>query len=138
MCLTDITQAVYDALLNDEALAQVTVLKAFPFAVTPTKLEKPVAAVAPAAFQGEAAALGEETLFGSFKVDVDGFLPFEDGSPATATLAKSIITAVLPLQPCAVAVSGVKIESGLFCYRITCTFTFSGAWEEGGNTHGNA
>ena len=118
---------IYTALKESEALENYIVIKAYPYATKPTKLQKSVITVSPAASELKNVTLGEKSAFGTYGIYTDIFIPQESGSPCGSDAVQKIIEILSDFEPVNIKISEFKNEDVLNAFSLRCLFRFSGA-----------
>ena len=110
----------------DTALQDCCIIKAFPYAKKPTRLQKIIIAVTPAALEGRATALGEDRYIGEYGISVCLYIPQSFGSPVAFHTAETVVNAVTALSPVGIKLGSMESRERLDCFLLECTFTFCG------------
>lgn len=135
MYLAKETKNILDMLKSNEYFSDKKVIMAYPFAKKPTRLADIVVTISPSSLSAKNIEAGGESLFGSYKIDADIFVPQDMGSPCVFDVIEKTVNTVIPLFPCAVSVSEIYPMDELFCFTAKCSFTFSSEIDFGGENY---
>ena len=124
MYLATVTDAVYQTLSACEALADASVIRAFPYVKKPLRMKTPVLCVSPSGVQASRAALGGECFMGEYGVDIDLFVPHCLGSPVAETLLEKAAAAVCAMGITHIRIGAIRSENALDSFTAKCTVTF--------------
>lgn len=127
MFLNEKINELFDRLSNDENLKDIKFIKAYPYAKKATILESVVATLSSGDIKIESVAMDNKSYYGSFGVNINVFVPYEMGSPASMTILERIINSALDMTSVGVKVGTIQNDTVTACYRILATVTYNGA-----------
>lgn len=108
------------------AFKKTDIIKAYPYVMKPTLLDRVVITVSPAVIDGKNVSLGEENIFAYYTIDADIFVPCEFGSDRMCGLIEAVLKSQLDSSFSAVATSRVGADDKISCLTAKCSFTYNG------------
>lgn len=133
MYLNKKTTDIVQKLSLDKRFKEIKVIMAYPDVNKPTRLKKIVVSVSPSAIDAENISVGEECMYGEYKIDIDVFVPQNFGTPCVQEVVQNIIDALKDEMMSGIKVSEIKAYNSLFCYGVNCRLTFLGEIDFGGS-----
>lgn len=127
MFLNEKITELFEKFSNDENLSDIKFIRAYPYAKKATILESVVATLSPGDISVESVAMDNKSYYGSFGVNIDVFVPYEKGSPASMDVTERIINSALDMTSIGVKVGKIHNDTITACYRVSATVTYNGA-----------
>lgn len=106
--------------------SQIKVIKAYPYAIKPTRLKKTVITVSPSQISAENISLGETHLFADYKIDVDIYVPQQIGADSIISIVREIFRCAAGFYAVGVTASKITADDNLNCFISKCTIEFNG------------
>ena len=106
------------------ALDDVKIIKAFPYAIKPTVLDKAILTLSPGEVSCESVGIGDDCFHGSYGIDANVFVPYEMGSSLTADILSHFLQNSVDCRVQGVRVTPAQANDTLHCYTAGCTLTY--------------
>lgn len=133
MYLNDKIDIIAGKLSADKRFDNIKVVMAYPNVHKSTQLKKIVAAVSPSEIDAEKISVGDNCMYGEYKIDIDVFVPHNFGSPCIQNTVESVVDVLKDEMPSGIKVSKIQVNNSLFCYYVNCCFTFCDVIDFGGS-----
>ncbi len=119
-------------LKQTEDFGTIKVIKAYPYVIKPTKLSKIVVAVSLGDVSAENISVGDNCIFGTYRIDSYIYSPYAVGADVLPLVAEKIFACCLGFNPVAITTSQVDTDATTLCYTLKCSITFSDLINLGG------
>ena len=116
---------------NDD-FGNIKVIKAFPYVIKPTKLSKIVVAVSLGDVNADNISIGDNCVFGTYRIDTCIYAPFDMGADDLPLVAEKIFASCVNYNPVAFTTTQVDTDAKTLCYTLKCSITFSDLINLGG------
>jgi hypothetical protein len=114
-----------DVLKSSDELAQVKIIKAYPYAIKPTRPSKTIVGVYAGKIDMQSVSVGGDELYGSYELKADVFVPQGCDSSAVSQVIAGILNAVANDTISAVSVSQISSDDSISSLTATCTLTYT-------------
>ncbi len=131
-----LNKEIDEFILNLEAnsfFSDMKIIKAYPYAIKPTRLKKTVIAVSPSQISAKNISLGETHFFADYKIDVDIYVPQQFGADSIINIVREILGCAAGFYAVGVTASKINADDNLNCFTSKCTVEFNGEIDLGGN-----
>lgn len=115
-----------EILKRDSFFDDMRIIKAYPCATKPTRLEKNIIAVSPGETVMNNISVGQCVLYGNYEIRFDIFVSQRNGAESLAKIASRIIHDSLFKHPAKIEVSNTSAYNAIGAFTLRCTLTFAG------------
>ncbi|MBQ9517422.1 MAG: hypothetical protein IJR60_05040 [Eubacterium sp.] len=126
MYLTDEVNSYIALLKSKPYYADKYVIAAYPYAYSPTRLDRPLIAVSPGGIEAKCAGIGSDTYCATYGIRVDVFVPQSSGTPCVSDVITKIVDDAKELCPIAYTSSEITAENSISCFKSRIMFKHSG------------
>ena len=116
-----------ETLKKDSFFDNMRLIKAYPCAIKPTRLEKNIIAVSPGETVMDNVSVGQGVLYGNYEIRFDIFVSQRHGAESLAEIASRVIHGLLFKHPAKIEVSNTSAYNAIGAFTLRCTLTFAGA-----------
>lgn len=103
----------------------IKVIKAYPYVIKPTKLSKIVVAVSLGDVSGDNVSIGDNCVFGTYRIDACIYSPYDVGADVLPQVAEKIFDTCVNYNPVAITTTQIDTNATALCYTLKCSVTFS-------------
>lgn len=122
MLLADKLNEFNTRLLESPVLMNCSIIKAYPFAMKPSRLEKKIIATSVGNIEGQCVSIGGNEQYGKYKINAFIYAPYKNAD-LNDTVAE-VIKAQLCAFPAEIYVSEISKNDDLECLFVKCSLTF--------------